>query len=390
MQPKTEAGWDQGSLQRIQRTIRNMAMGKRKLPRQATFAMPTPDEVGIQLTNRCNLRCKHCFQWNDRGLHQNFTARVRKQDLDFAVFEKILRETAVEKSNLYLWGGEPLCYREWEHLSRALEADPRWTVLCTNGVEIDQKMDSLLKISSNLALLISVDGFEAENDAVRGRGTFQKVLQNIDQLLELKRAGVFRGEISVNCVISAAMISKLYELAVMFEAKGINTLYFCFPWYISPSVAASMDHYFRERFSWLRPLNPDHEASWHSYTYQLDPERTEDLKAELARINQRTWKIRLRYQPALEFEELSGFLGGQDIKGQKRTRCIGFANRMNVMPTGEVTVCKLFPEFVIGDLHQSSVAETWHSPAFQKARGILSCGLTPVCSKCVLLYLHGV
>lgn len=390
MQPKTEVGWDPASLQRIQRTIRNMALGKRQMSKEAAFAMPLPDEVGIQLTHRCNLRCRHCFQWNDQGLHQHFTTQVQNQDLDFAVVTKILAETAAAKSNLYLWGGEPLCYREWDQLSRALEADPRWTVLCTNGMELEKNLDSLLKISPHLALLISVDGFAAENDAVRGRGTYQKVLHNIDLLLKLKRQRVFQGEVSVNCVISDAMIGKLYDLAVMFEALGINTLYFCFPWYISPTVAQSMDHYFRERFSWLRPLSPESEASWHSYTFQLNPDRLDALKTDLTRINQRTWKIRMRYQPALELDEISGFVGGQDIRGQKRTRCVGIANRMNVMPSGEVTVCKLFPEFVIGDLGKNSVAEVWHSPEFQKARQILNCGLTPVCSKCVLLYLHGV
>ena len=84
------------------------------------------------------------------------------------------------------------------------------------------------------------------------------------------------------------------------------------------------------------------------------------------------------------------FILGEEIPAQNRKHCIGITNRMNVMPDGKVTVCKLFPEFEIGDLSSKSVPDVWNSPDFQKARELISRGLMPVCSKCVLLYLHGV
>ena len=390
VQPKTEVTFDEATFNRLKRTIRNMSTGKNNLVENPGFAMRTPDEVGIQLTNRCNLRCKHCFQWNEDGFHNQFSKSEQNDEISIEVVEKILRETAAVKSNLYLWGGEPLCYGEWERLAVLLESDPRWTVFCTNGIDVEAKLDSILKISQNLAMLVSVEGFEAENDLVRGKGTYKKVINSINLLLDLKKKNLFKGEISVNCVISESMIGKMFDFAEMFEVMGVNTLYFCFPWYIPNETASSMDQYFSEKFSWLRSLEAGKCHSWYSYQYRLNPQVIEALIDDLNKINNKKWKIRMRYQPALELDEVEDFVLGREITAQKKKQCIGVTNRMNVMSNGKVTVCKLFPEFEIGDLNKHSVDEVWNSHDFKKVRTVLTQELMPVCSKCILLYLHGV
>jgi MoaA/NifB/PqqE/SkfB family radical SAM enzyme len=60
------------------------------------------------------------------------------------------------------------------------------------------------------------------------------------------------------------------------------------------------------------------------------------------------------------------------------------------MTSGEVTICKLFPEFSIGNLKNQDIYEIWHNDKFKYFRKKLGCGLMPVCSKCILLYLHGI
>jgi radical SAM protein with 4Fe4S-binding SPASM domain len=270
-----------------------------------------------------------------------------------------------------------------------LEVNPLWTVLCTNGIELDNKMESILRISPQLAVLISIDGFEAENDALRGPGSYRRVIGNLDQLLRLKQQGSFRGEISVHCMLHDAIIPKLYDLMEYFEAKEINTLYFCFPWYISTATAARMDGYFSRNFYWLREIAPDAPRSWYSFQYHLKPELAPVLLDQVKRLNERAWRIRIRYQPALEPEEITPFILGQEVAAQQRSLCLAVSQRMNVLPDGTVTVCKLFPEFVIGDLHQEDVGVLWQNPQFRRARELIHGGLMPVCSKCVLLYLHG-
>ena len=70
--------------------------------------LPVPDEIAFKLTNRCNLRCTHCYQWSPHGHHQDLAAAEQQRDLDFAHIEQVFRATAARKSSVYLWGGEPL------------------------------------------------------------------------------------------------------------------------------------------------------------------------------------------------------------------------------------------------------------------------------------------
>src|SRR5882724_9363701 len=68
------------------------------------FALPLPAEVGFQLTNRCNLRCRQCFQWGDDGFHSSFAAELLRNDLDIEIVARVLTETDSVASPIYLWG----------------------------------------------------------------------------------------------------------------------------------------------------------------------------------------------------------------------------------------------------------------------------------------------
>jgi MoaA/NifB/PqqE/SkfB family radical SAM enzyme len=390
MQPKTSVKFDVESFNRIKKNIKTMTVTYKKRLEDPFYAAEIPHEFGLQLTNGCNLRCKHCFQWGTGGFFHNMNISAQQNELDIEIVKKLFLYTNEVKSNVYLWGGEPLCYGKWDELCSILEEDPRWTVLCTNGLLIDKKIDSLLRISGSLAVMVSLDGFEAENDCIRGKGSFSKIIENIDLLMSLKKKGLFKGEISVNCVISEAMCYKLYDFMEYFENKGINTIYFCFPWYISKTTAKEMDSYFKNRFQGLFGYDGSFYPSWHYYRHSLKGDAIPVLKEQIGKIISRVWKIRIRFQPAIEMDEIDGFISDSNVTVQRKKACLAMSTRLNVMPTGEVTTCKLFPEFVVGDLNKQDLYEVWHSEKFKMFRKTLGCGLMPVCSKCVLLYLHGI
>lgn len=390
MQPKTEVKFDKKTFNRIKKTIKNMSRVSKKRMNDSSYTLEIPEEFGLQLTNKCNLRCKHCFQWSDDGFFHNLEDEIQRSELDIELVKKIFNQTKIVKSNVYLWGGEPLCYKNWDELCCILEDDPRWTVLCTNGILLEDKIDSITRISDLLAVMISIDGFENENDVVRGIGTFNRIIKNIDLLANLKKKGIFKGEITINCVISELMSDKLYEFLEFFEEKNINTVYLCFPWHISESVAGCMDIYYMENIKEIFSGSLKTTASWHSYSYKLNNEVLPRLKDEINKINRKKWKTRIRLQPALEIDEIEGFINDSKIPAQGKTMCLAVSTRLNVMASGDVTVCKLFPEFIVDNLYNMDLKEVWHGDKFRQFREKLGCGLMPVCSKCILLYLHGI
>lgn len=392
MQPQTTVKFDSESFKRIKRTIENMSKTGRKREKNPKYATSIPHEIGIQLTRRCNLRCKHCFLWNEQGFFHSFEKEKQKTELDITIFEKLLRETREVKSNLYLWGTEPLLHKEWETIAKILEKEPRWTVLCTNGLLLEKRLESILRISSNLAIVVSLDGFQKEHEIIRGEGTFDSAIKNINLILSLQKTGEYKGKISLHCVLNKQITSKLFDLAEYCENLGIDTLYIGFPWYISKESAKNMDEYFKENFQWLNSLHPSDEQkrSWHFYTYHLDQFTTNILKEQFIKLNSREWKIRIRLQPALEPEEFENFLLGKENPAQKRRHCLSISSRMDIFPDGTVTSCQCFPEFNVGNLHEKGVIEIWQSEEFNKIREIINNnGLMPVCSKCILLYLYG-
>ena len=350
-------------------------------------ARQRPEEVAFKLTNRCDLRCSHCYQWGDAGYHRSLLAPERGGDLPLPVIAKVLEATRALRSNVFLWGGEPLVYREWDGLVDLLAAHERWTSICTNGTLVERRLPSLLRISSRLEMSLSIDGLEADHDALRGAGSFARTVGGLRALARAQQAGDYHGEISVNCVMSDAMVPRLYELVATLEAEGAGTIYLSFPWFISEGAASKMDHYVAAR---LPHLSVPEQASWRSFTFRLDPDRLEQLRAELARVDAGQWRVKLRYNPALREDELRDFIMGSDRPAQGKTRCLAVRTRLDVFPNGDVVSCKFFPEFTVGNLRDASVDDVWHGERFDEVRRtVATCGLMPVCAKCNLLYTRG-
>jgi radical SAM protein with 4Fe4S-binding SPASM domain len=389
--PRTNARFDQRHLNDLLRTVRIRSEARRGVAQDAAWCSPLPEEVAFQLTYKCNLRCHHCFQWNDQGFFWSYGEEQQQGELDFGIIERVIAETAPAKSKIFLWGGEPLMHSRFADLARLLARDPRTVTLCTNGLLIERHLADLLPLGpAGLVVYVSLDGLEADHDALRGRGTHRRIVRQMKLLIDLKRKGEFAGEISSSSMVNEHTVGHLYDVAQQAEDMGLNSLYFQLPWFIGPESARAMDAFYAERFGWLNPPAPSGKGTWHSYSYRLPPERIPELRADMARIAARTWNIRIRYQPEVRADEIDAFIGGASTPVQGKRTCLAIANRMEVHADGNVSACKFFPEFVVGSLRDAGVAEIWRGERFHRARTLLhEAGLTPVCSKCLLLYLNG-
>lgn len=384
MQPTSKLTLNDQAGALLMRTVRNVVEGQRQ--RRASRC-DLPETLGIKLTNRCNLRCAHCYQWNESGYHRDMERSEQNLDLDIGVFERLMAESRPVKSRIYLWGGEPLVHRKIGRILEILEQDPRETTICTNAHFIDRHMDALCRISENLEFLIALEGFEAEHDMLRGKGSFNKVMSTIDELIELRKQGRFKGKLSIHTVISDQMVGRFYELMEFYESKRIDLVLLCFPWYISEQTSREMDTFARENFDWLIDFRKGRH-SWDAFKYRLAPQSIDKLMDDLRRINSRTWWIKVRYQPGLEFDEIEDFVRGKSMTARCATTCQVLHTRADITPTGNVTACKFFSEFSVGNLHEQSLSALWTSDSYNRIRQTFGQQLSPACSKCNVLYLH--
>ncbi len=131
----------------------------------------------IQVTGTwCNLTCTHCFNASgprDPWIKQMTTAQVRA-----AIDEGV----TLGVKELYFTGGEPFLHREIVDLIEyALRHAP--TTVLTNGTMITETTADRLAAAAaasrySLEIRLSLDAAEREaNDAMRGRGVFDKVLE---------------------------------------------------------------------------------------------------------------------------------------------------------------------------------------------------------------------
>jgi len=136
----------------------------------------------VQVTGTyCNLRCVHCI--NASGPRDPWLAPM---DAD-AVRGWVNEAAELGVREIYFTGGEPFLHPELlPLLAYALERAP--TTVLTNGTLIDEPTaDALAALAArarySLELRVSLDDPDRErNDAIRGRGAFERALRAIRRL----------------------------------------------------------------------------------------------------------------------------------------------------------------------------------------------------------------
>lgn len=386
MEFETIRKFDNESFDRLKMRIMDCMVARRELARNPMYATEYPTEIGLQLTHRCNMRCRMCYEWNEAGF---FKKNKRKEELDISLIRQIVEETRETKSRFYLWGGEPLLYSKWDELVELLANESREVTLCTNGTKIKEKVEALNRLSSNLTLLISVDGLGNVHDNLRGKNAFVNLYEQLLFVLTEQKEGRFKGRISINAVLNDELIPTLYNFLSFFDDLKVDSVYLNYPWYISKSTAEAMDQYVLnhpQHFD-LNEFVPG-AASWYSYSYKLSAGSETQLKNQIEKIKTRKWTIRARFQQHLTTEQIGSFINDTYVNPK---RCLALSTRLEVMADGKAgTCCKFFPELALSSLYDHSLHEVWHTENYNRHRLLLSEGNMPLCSKCVLLYRNNI
>lgn len=141
---------------------------------------PNLTNLYLHVTERCNLRCSHCYHGDaEEGPPRDLAAAD--------AVELILQAADLGFEKVSVTGGEPLthaAFREMASRIASLRKECRLPqlVLRTNlavdldGLLIDATLGAFDKI------VVSLDGSEAFHDARRGSGSFRKTLDNLRRL----------------------------------------------------------------------------------------------------------------------------------------------------------------------------------------------------------------
>ena len=164
---------------------------------------PSLRYLELQITDRCNLRCRHCY-----------IGETAPQELSIKQITEILKEfEEMQGLRLMITGGEPLLHSNFDALNDVLPDFLIRKVLFTNGLLLSKDLLRGLNVDE---IQISIDGLEKGHDSLRGAGTFLKALKAV------RRAKEMGFEVSVATMVHAKNLNDFDEMEKLFSELGIK------------------------------------------------------------------------------------------------------------------------------------------------------------------------
>lgn len=163
----------------------------------------------VNITNRCNLACQHCFVFresNPNDPHEEMSSESMVQELT-----RLQQKHGIQT---LLWmGGEPLLRKDV-----LLAGTPYFqrNTVTTNGTL------NLIELP-NCTYVISIDGPPKLNDAIRGKGTFDRVMKTLSKVNDS-----FDPTVMSQCVVTAQNQDYLEETLLNLEPTRLEGMTFSF------------------------------------------------------------------------------------------------------------------------------------------------------------------
>jgi len=196
----------------------------RQLARQEIFIgrkaeqpkrIPSLKSIFFHLTDRCNLKCAHCYL--------SCPDHHEVSELPTGVVLRLIDELTHHNGRaVVLSGGEPLLHSGIKQILTS--AAPKLQIrLLTNGTLIDKEWAAFLT-DLDIYIQVSLDGSTREiHDAIRGNGAFDKALKALEYL---QHAGL-RNKINIAATVMNQNIHDLPEiisLAERLDVPGVRFL----------------------------------------------------------------------------------------------------------------------------------------------------------------------
>jgi radical SAM protein with 4Fe4S-binding SPASM domain len=164
---------------------------------------PSLRYLELQITSRCNLKCRHCY-----------IGDARQIDLPADKIMSLLEEfEKIQGLRLLISGGEPLLHSDFWGINDALPRFGFRSILLTNGTLIDRQTASRLKVHE---VQVSLDGIGQSHDMLRGRGTFVKAVNSLRQLVKAGK------DVSVATMVHGGNLDDFPELEEFVKEIGVK------------------------------------------------------------------------------------------------------------------------------------------------------------------------
>ncbi|UCD56564.1 MAG: radical SAM protein [Candidatus Hydrogenedentota bacterium] len=165
----------------------------------------------VNVTNRCTLKCRHCFVYRD-GNPNEPPGRLTDEMDTHTMLQTLERLRDRHQINTMVWmGGEPLLRKDVLTEGVTLFAE---NTIVTNGTI------ELIDLG-RCVYVVSLDGPEPLNDRVRGNGCFRRVMRTLERVPD-----AFEPTIQIQCVVTRENENHLEEfLTTVIDTRADGLVY---------------------------------------------------------------------------------------------------------------------------------------------------------------------
>lgn len=207
-----------------------------------------PNFCNLGLTNKCILKCRMCYKWQDTVIEDHPSIEQYKR------FISDLEELSGKNVVVNFSGGEVLLFAGTLDLIKFSVEKGLLTHLASNGWLVNEEMAERIADSGLQNISFSLDSLKEEmHDYLRGvKGVYRKVMDAINYLRKYSKSI----KINICCVIYDCNLDGLFPLLEWVNNNDeISGISFLAP--MQPDSTGVEREWWKGRFSYLWPKDPD-------------------------------------------------------------------------------------------------------------------------------------
>jgi radical SAM protein with 4Fe4S-binding SPASM domain len=341
------------------------------------YSTAPPTFVNIELSNKCNLQCKFCWFHGENGVGNKY------KDSELTTEEVFLLINQLDqfKPSIYLGGSEPFIRKDFLSILRYIKKHKLNVAFTTNGTLINTPINNELVSLAIDNMTFSLDGDEKTHDEIRGKGIFQKVVNNIRQLGEVKKINNSKKPvITVNITLNPLTVGQIDKtIHTIREATQNNVNYYRLHhlWFITQR---ELREHQNRTAKYLRCKAAGATSHLLNESENFD---FSDLSNELLKLNNSSQII---FFPHLHAKDLKRYYT-ESIP--IRYRCIAPFHGAIIKPNGDMVFCpdEWIDDYILGNIKRSSFLNIWKNKKARHFRStILRHGVFPSCKRCSWMY----
>ncbi|MDI6738028.1 MAG: radical SAM protein [Nanoarchaeota archaeon] len=274
-----------------------------------------PKTVFVDITSRCNLKCKHCIK--EAGPENQVEMPFEKV---VSIFNEI---KCMDAEKVVISGGEPMVHKDFFRILEYASRIFKIVYIDTNGTMITQKSITRIKPYTNCRFQISLDGSSPNShDALRGKGSFNRTLKGVRMLI---KSGIIP---IIATTVNRYNCKKLNDMHRLVEKLGIRL------WRIMALMRQGRAIKHNNLSISLK--------EWNNVANTL-----QKIKGQVIIDIAPMFTFIGRHMPDMSCEQAEG-LG-----------CEAGKFRANILPNGDLIPCSMLPQFIAGNVFTSDLKKIW-------------------------------